>query len=378
MTMSLHSSHREFLSRALSEVSRSFALVIPSLEPPLEQVVGVAYLICRVCDNIEDCLQPLSWKQERWQEFEQMLTEPELSHVMLPQWGTYSWPGLTEAERALMGVDGQMLWNIVALLPEQAVVSIRHWAMVMARGMETMLSEQAPIVWRSGISILRNLQAFDEYCYYVAGTVGHMCTELLAFHYGWHPSLVQPLEERANAFGRALQKTNILKDFARDLQRGVSYFPSEWMKKANDRPLHLQGAEETWCVQVMGNILDELSTAVEYIVTLPMEALGYRRFCLRAVLPAYETMLSAASRLDTLFTHDHEIKIERAAMMQCMVDAESFAQNNQELLAAREQYMQKIEACFVKAAINRDGLHSATVAVPSSKQSTQVQATTNH
>src|SRR5262249_53571537 len=44
----------DFCRRALPEVSRTFALNIPVLPPPLDLVVTVAYLLCRIADTLAD------------------------------------------------------------------------------------------------------------------------------------------------------------------------------------------------------------------------------------------------------------------------------------------------------------------------------------
>ena len=44
----------EFCRSLLPEVSRTFALNIPVLPAPLELVVTVAYLLCRIADTLED------------------------------------------------------------------------------------------------------------------------------------------------------------------------------------------------------------------------------------------------------------------------------------------------------------------------------------
>ncbi|MDE2739631.1 MAG: squalene/phytoene synthase family protein, partial [Paracoccaceae bacterium] len=43
-----------FQDRFLEDVSRTFALTIPQLPPPLYLAVGNAYLLCRIADTIED------------------------------------------------------------------------------------------------------------------------------------------------------------------------------------------------------------------------------------------------------------------------------------------------------------------------------------
>ncbi|NJM28259.1 MAG: hypothetical protein HC856_08680, partial [Pseudanabaena sp. RU_4_16] len=57
---------REYWETWLSRVSRSFALVTPCFEEPLDAYMSIAYLLCRVADNIEDCYQPYEWQQARF------------------------------------------------------------------------------------------------------------------------------------------------------------------------------------------------------------------------------------------------------------------------------------------------------------------------
>ena len=66
----------------------------------------------------------------------------------------------------------------------------------------------------------------------MAGTVGHMSTDLLIEHYGVGSDTAQRLRAMAEACGRGLQKTNIVKDFAKDLNRGMCYLPDRWLQEA--------------------------------------------------------------------------------------------------------------------------------------------------
>ena len=43
-----------YQEQILQGVSRTFALTIPQLPKPLRDVVGNAYLLCRIADTIED------------------------------------------------------------------------------------------------------------------------------------------------------------------------------------------------------------------------------------------------------------------------------------------------------------------------------------
>ena len=107
----LTSTQQTYLDTFMNKVSRSFAVVVPCLEEPLNHVMAAAYLLCRVVDNIEDCRQPFSWKQKRFGEFSQLLSEPALAPGILAVWEGESWPGLTPDERQLMSLtDGITLW----------------------------------------------------------------------------------------------------------------------------------------------------------------------------------------------------------------------------------------------------------------------------
>src|SRR5690606_2736574 len=67
------------------------------------------------------------------------------------------------------------------------------------------------------------LADLERYCYFVAGTVGHLLTDLFATVLG-RP--IEPaLRAQAERFGAGLQMVNILKDVTEDRARGWSYIP---------------------------------------------------------------------------------------------------------------------------------------------------------
>ena len=76
-TFHITSLQKRYLEQQLDKVSRSFAILIPYIEVPLRHYLGVAYLLCRVADNVEDCGQPQAWKKERLDEFMHLLQEPQ-------------------------------------------------------------------------------------------------------------------------------------------------------------------------------------------------------------------------------------------------------------------------------------------------------------
>ena len=126
---SLPAAEITYLDTWMNKVSRSFALVVASLEDPMSHYLGVAYLICRVIDNIEDCHQPFDWKTARFQEISHLLLEPSQAEAILKIWDYESWPGLETNQVRLMSLkDGQMLWKIFTMIPDDSRSSIRYWA----------------------------------------------------------------------------------------------------------------------------------------------------------------------------------------------------------------------------------------------------------
>ncbi len=336
MAIRLTEMQQIYLRDKMNKVSRSFALIVPAVEPPLNDYLAIAYLICRVIDNIEDCTQPFPWKYERFAEFASLLQNPTTAKHTLSLWERKSWPGLSADEQQMMSViGGIMLWQIFAQIPHEIRISIENWTLVMARGMEQISNPNQEVgifISHDGIRLPANEKGYDKYCYFVAGTVGRMITEMSISHYALESKPAQRLLENSEASGRALQKTNIVKDFAKDLARGVCYLPEDWLKEANFDPLRLEGAPFRWKKKVLDNVLKEFDDFVNYILDLPTTALGLRKACLMMLLPGYQTLLLAAQNYQHLFTPTHKIKISRVTMTKCLLNARQMAANNDAIL----------------------------------------------
>jgi farnesyl-diphosphate farnesyltransferase len=155
-----------------------------------------------------------------------------------------------------------------------------------------------------------------------------MATEMAIIFYSIDPEASARLIDTSETCGRALQKTNILKDFLQDLERGYCFLPDEWLEQIAYLPLSFGGASPEWKAMVYGNVLGELSTAMDYILALPEHAIGYRMACLLCLLPALQTNHLAGRESQKLFTANHMYKISRAAMMECLLDSRRMVTDN--------------------------------------------------
>ena len=279
-----------------------------------------------------------------------LLDEPRLAQETLAHWNQEPWPGLTSDEQKLMSPeDGYPLWQIYEQIPEPARLSINRWVSVMARGMGQIENPNQSSRSRryNGVRMLANEDDYDGYCYFVAGTVGHMATELAIYHYQFEENIASELLARCEACGRGLQKTNIVKDFAKDLRRGISYLPDQWLREVNYQPLSLAGASPYWSYKVIANVLSELRDATEYVLALPYTATGYRLASLMCLLPAYQTLLLAAKNHERMFTSDHQFKISRLSMVRCLLDSRSIVADNDAIRHYSQRLHSAIEDAFV-------------------------------
>ena len=217
--------NKDDLNTLLLKTSRTFALTIPMLPEPTRTEVGVAYLLFRIIDTFEDAT---AWSPERriqaLAEVGPLLDEADPRAVAQ---ATSAWlvdPPLIHAGYLdLLRVTPQVVSWYHALAP-RAREQLRVHLGRSAQGM-------ADFVGRTrgdGVLELETLQELRDYCFAVAGIVGHMLTEL--FVIGGPPSLAAAADElRGNAvqFGEGLQLVNILKDARPDAAEGRRYLPRQ-------------------------------------------------------------------------------------------------------------------------------------------------------
>lgn len=314
---------KQYLREWASRTSRSFVLMFPHLDEPMDSIVAAAYQLCRVADNIEDGLARGPRQRETFAAFRRLLAEPARAREVLASWSTLAWIGLTPDEAALMSLEHQApLWEFYGDLPAAARTIIHHWVDEMARGMLQAVTAGPPhTVIRGDVRVLATAADVDLYCHIVAGTAGRMLTDLAGAHHTFTAEVQAALVDLAGGCGRALQKTNILKDFAEDLARGVCYLPDAWLVEADLRPLSLSGAPRAWRRRVILDVLADLEGFLRYIAAVPRRAVGFRLGMLICVVPAYATLRVMAEQNEHMFTPRHTFKISRAVFEGGVADA---------------------------------------------------------
>ncbi len=210
------------IAEHLAETSRTFALTIPLLGPPLEAQIGAAYLLFRVADTLEDA--PRWGRGPR----EQALTSFS-AWVRAPSGpGSAAWLRACETTQptedagclALLA-DADRLHATVSAFPSAVREAMVRHVVRTTDGMARFVSTQGD----SGELELPDIDALAAYCYVVAGIVGELLTELFVIAEPALASVERDLAADARAFGEGLQLVNILKDAGDDAREGRRYLP---------------------------------------------------------------------------------------------------------------------------------------------------------
>lgn len=344
----LNLADRDYCRNALRGVSRTFALGIELLREPLRDEIGVAYLICRVLDTIEDTTSlPAKARAALLEDFAATFNEP------------HNWPLLAAsvermfADESLNGADHELCRNTTRVL--RAFHGFRQGArdaqrasiIEMAHGMaETVRREESGQGLR-----LEDEEDLKRYCYYVAGTVGKLlCNEWALDRKSITPAVKAALDERAISFGLGLQVTNIIKGVTDDISRGVAYVPNRLFTAAGiDLATLLENPSDPRGREVVAGLAEMtlawLDEALEYTLTVPAVERDIRLFCALPLVFAVRTLARSLKTTDVFSESVLKISREEVAAIHAEVDAAIADDNKLRGIHQREraQVLQEIE-----------------------------------
>ena len=193
---------------ALRETSRTFYLPVVRLPAGLREAVASGYLCMRALDEIED--------------------HPDVSNekkVELLGALSLAFQGQTSVEAFDRAPIDAALAAYRNTLPEVSL-HLADWAIlapaaIAPRIWEAIAAMADRMAYWAGVSwSIDSLEALDRYTFSVAGSVGILLCDLLAFFEG-----SQVDRSHAVLFGRGLQLVNIVRNRSDDLARGIDFFP---------------------------------------------------------------------------------------------------------------------------------------------------------
>jgi farnesyl-diphosphate farnesyltransferase len=298
-----------FARGIIGRVSRTFAIGIAVLPGDLGKAVLVGYLLCRIADTIEDDGGATAdRRRELLAKFLACFDDPENARTFAAEVSDIK---ADESYLDLMR-GTETVFRLLRSLPKKSAEIVEKWTRELTNGMSDFVGR-----YPDGIRI-QTMTEYRRYCYYVAGTVGHLLTDL------WHahsPLVKQRDYERllvnCEAFGEALQTINILKDIAWDIEHeNAAYIPEELLRaKGSSHQTILHG---DWRVQNQEALValvqlarEDIHRSLEYFNAIPKMAVQIRLFCLLPVLFAVAT-LREIERSSAMLQSGGGVKISRA------------------------------------------------------------------
>ena len=292
----------------LPSVSRSFAIGIQFLSGELRKSVLVGYLLCRIIDTIED---------DRFLELkikEQYLTKfIDCFYIEKESFLYSAIADQLKGDKHHIDLvkNTHRVFQIYYSLSKNTQCILKRWVSEMSKGMALFVNR-----YPDGIRIV-SIDEYKEYCYYVAGTVGYLLTDLWK-EYGLciNDKVYNELFKNSVIFGEALQTVNILKDIAWDAQGENSiYIPLNILKKygiTHDTMLNPEFKENT--EKAVQEILflahEDLKISLNYLKSIPKLNFKIRFFCIFPLLLAFAT-LRELKKSKNIITPDKVIKVSR-------------------------------------------------------------------
>src|ERR1700728_3430535 len=304
------SSDEVYQDQILPHVSRTFALTIPQLPLGSRRAVTTAYLLCRIADTIEDepALSPpetLAFLQRFSAVVAGQGDSRGLAREIEQRWSDRT----LATERELVCNMGRVLGVLARLNPAQRA-AIQRCVELMCYGMPRFQFSAS----LKGLACSTDL---DDYCYYVAGVVGEMLTELFC---DYSPQIARhrpALSAIAASFAQGLQMTNILKDVWEDRTRGACWLPQEVftrhgidLAQVSSEPYDPRFGDGFR--ELVSVAHAHLRNALDYTLLIPGKETGIRRFCLWAIGLAVLTLKKIAHTPG--FTRRSAVEVSHAAV----------------------------------------------------------------
>ena len=234
---------------SLIKQSRSFSIPILNLDDRFQIPVMVEYNLNKTIDTIED--SPALEADEKIR-----LIQDFCDHLKREEFS----PGLkkrmlevTPKDESYVFKNYEATINLYTTLTDQEKALGWRWTEEMATGMCAFLTRS-----------IKTLKDLDDYCYYVAGTVGIYLTGILRIKgSNLTQKIFKRMEDKAVSFGLFLQKLNIIRDHMEDnTTKKRTFWPQSYFEQERD-PVKILNK---MCDETLSN---DVPGAIEYYRNIP-------------------------------------------------------------------------------------------------------------
>jgi farnesyl-diphosphate farnesyltransferase len=303
----------------LTAASRTFALSIERLPKAVGEPLGLAYLLLRVSDYLEDNeFMPSERKVALLHLWDAVLAD-EAPAVRLVE-------GLRDCA-ADPNPDARVALNAASLMEalHALPLPVQNHILLHVRN-----STQGMARWVARGPVVCNEADMDDYMHEVAGRVGYLSTELFAWYSVFIRSRINVLMPLARETGLALQTVNIIRGLRKDYERGWIYVPESFCTAVNLRRTDLFNPDyQLQALQVVDLLADKgerhLRAALAYVEALPRWLHTVRLACIWPMLFAVRTLALSRQNVNVLVG---EVKMTRDEVKTIVRDTTLFGWSN--------------------------------------------------
>jgi farnesyl-diphosphate farnesyltransferase len=302
-------------------------LTIPALPARLAEVVTNAYLLCRLADTIEDDVGLSNAEKSIFHSrFVAVVEGKEPAEAFAADLEPLLSARVLDAERDLVRNTAGVV-RVTHRFSRDEQAALIRCVRIMCSGMPEFQRNKS-------LKGLRDLEEMNSYCYYVAGVVGEMLTELFCLHCPELNKNRERLMELAVSFGQGLQMTNILKDIWDDRQAHACWLPrsvfanGKFRLEALDEE-HRSEAFVAGLNELIGVAHAHLRDAMEYTCLIPKREAGIRKFCFWAIGLAVMTLRKI--HRNPAFTSGEQVKVSRRTVKATIVTTNLTLMSNRAL-----------------------------------------------
>ncbi|WP_224269244.1 phytoene/squalene synthase family protein [Haloprofundus salinisoli] len=214
---------------AVQGVSRTFALTVRVLDEPMSSYICLGYLVCRIADTVEDAEHIPADEQARLLRLYDAALDPD-DETTIEQFTEAVEPWVPAAEARTddweVVAESPRVFRTFESLPADVREAVTPPARELVQGMAMFVERYADT---DGLRI-QSREELEEYCYYAAGTVGTLITNLVT-RGDIDSERRKRLYNTAEEFGLLLQLVNISKDVYDDYtEENNVYLPAEWLE----------------------------------------------------------------------------------------------------------------------------------------------------
>lgn len=241
----------EWSHEILQDVSRTFAIPIERIDQPLSDYICAGYLLCRIPDTVEDSPNiSTENKNEFFDIYSESLRNQNKKDEVMDKIREIRPEDPYEEDHWNLVDRSDDVLDVFFSFPEDTRVGIREPVLELVEGMKKFCNS-----YEGGVRI-QTVDELKEYCYYVAGTVGHLLANIASTY---PDDMEEEIQEKAENYGLLLQMVNIIKDVHDDYEdENNIYVPSELLDDygiEQDKLLDSSNIEDT--EEVMKELISE-------------------------------------------------------------------------------------------------------------------------